>query len=135
MFRMLTIALLALTIGCGGSGGSKPTVKINGKITLDGKPVGGGVVTFEPTDGKGNAVSAKILDGNYEARVQRGVKLVRISYQKVVRTEPVYPGSANSPLMDVTEEVIPAKYNSASRLEKDLTEPSGSTDFALVSTE
>lgn len=133
MSRILVVAMLTVVLGCGGGAGPKrSTIQVRGKITLDGKPIDGGSVTFDPKDGKGGAVSAQISAGNYETRVEPGVKVVRVTFPKVIRTEPVYPGSANSPMIDITEEAIPAKYNSQSRLEKDLTEVSGSVDFDLT---
>lgn len=133
--RILVVALVVSMIGCGGSIGRRATLTVKGKVTLDGKPIEGGTISFEPKDGKGGSVSASIMDGNYETRVEPGVKVVRISYPKLVRTEPAYPGSKDSPMISITTEVIPEKYNSASRLEKDLTEVSGSTDFTLTSTQ
>lgn len=132
MHRILIIALMVAFAGCGGSGLRRSTIPVRGKITLDGKPVDGGTVSFDPKDGKGGSVSAQISGGNYETRVEPGLKIVRINYPKILRTEKAYPTSENSPVIDVTEEAIPAKYNSASRLEKDLTEVSGSVDFDLT---
>lgn len=134
MLRILVVSLLAVVLGCGGGAGpTRSTIPVRGKITLDGKPVDGGTITFDPKDGKGGAVSASISAGNYETRVEPGVKTVRVSYPKILRTEPVYPGSENSPMIDITEEAIPARYNSQSRLEKDLTEVSGDVNFDLSS--
>ena len=133
MHRILVVALVGLAIGCGGGGkGNRSTVAVHGKVTLDGKPVEGGTISFDPKDGKGGSVSAQISGGNYETRVEPGLKIVRVNYPKVLRTEAVYPGSANSPMIDITEEAVPAKYNSASRLEKDLTEVSGDVNFDLT---
>lgn len=131
--RILIVALMVSVVGCGGSTSRRATIKVQGKITLDGKPVEAGAISFEPKDGKGGSVSASIMDGNYETRVEPGVKVVRINYPKLIRTEPAYPGSKDSPMINITNEMIPDKYNSASRLEKDLTEASGSTDFTLTS--
>lgn len=133
--RIVIIAVLISMIGCGGATTRRATLTVKGKVTLDGKPVEGGTILFEPKDGKGGAVSASIMDGNYETRVEPGVKVVRINYPKLLRTEPAYPGSKDSPMINVTTEMIPDKYNSQSRLEKDLTEAPGSTDFSLTSTQ
>ena len=130
----LVLVLIAL-VGCGGATASRTTIGVKGKVTFDGKPLPEGVIQFEPKDGKGAPASAKIFEGSYEGRIEPGVKIVRINYPKVVRQEPVYPGSANSPITDVTEEQLPTKYNSESKLEKDLTEVSGSVDFDLNSKE
>lgn len=132
IFRFLVALLVVSVIGCGGPGQRRSTIGVRGKVTLDGKPIDGGTISFDPKDGKGGSVSAQIAGGNYETRVEPGLKIVRISYPKIIRTEKVYPTSDDSPVVDVTEEAVPAKYNSASRLEKDLTEVSGSVDFDIT---
>lgn len=59
--RSLLTGLLGLivsaTVGCGGKG------TISGKVTVDGQPLGAGVITFHPS--KGQAISADIKDGQY----------------------------------------------------------------------
>lgn len=132
--RILVVAVMFSLVGCGGAlGGKRATIPVKGKVMLDGKPVDGGTISFEPKDGKGGSVSAQIFEGNYETRLEPGLKLVKVNNPKKIRTEPAYPGSANSPMIEITEEQIPAKYNSPSRLEKDLTEVTGSVDFDLSS--
>lgn len=131
-FRILLAMLVATLPGCGGGSSSHSTISVRGTVLLDGQPLDMGTILFEPKDGKGTGVSASIVTGSYETRVEPGLKIVRVSYPKVVRTEPAYPGSPDSPIIDITEEQIPAKYNSQSRLEKDLTEVTEPVNFDLV---
>lgn len=131
--QILFVLFLSTLVGCGVGGGSRSTVGIKGKVTMDGKPLDEGYILFEPKDGKGASATATILGGNYESRVEPGLKIVRINFPKVIGTEVVYPGSPDSPTREIRDEQIPAKYNSASRLEKDLTEVTGSVDFDLSS--
>lgn len=50
--------LVPVVIGCGSSKG-----KVNGEVTLDGKPLPGGTITFHPS--KGNPVGGEITDGKF----------------------------------------------------------------------
>lgn len=129
-YRLLVVILLVSLVGCGEK--TRPTVAIKGAVSLDGKPVEDGVIFFEPKDGKGTVTTAQISDGNYEIQVEPGVKTIRINYPKVIRSEPIYKGTPNSAMMDVTEEQIPAKYNSATTLEKDLSKAADDIDFKLT---
>ncbi len=47
------IALMALTVMAGCGGGGPETQYVEGKVTLDGTPVQGVVVSFSPTDANG----------------------------------------------------------------------------------
>jgi hypothetical protein len=52
-----------LLTGCGGSGSGT----VEGKVTFDGQPVGGGRVTFRSADGKSTVVAKIAADGAYRA--------------------------------------------------------------------
>ncbi len=64
------VLLLPLALGCG----SGPALgKLFGKVTYNGTPVPGAVITFRPADARQNTVSAMSdADGNYEALVPVG---------------------------------------------------------------
>jgi hypothetical protein len=90
------IPVLFALAGCGGSG----LATVEGKVTVDGRPVSGGRVTFRSADGKSTVLAKIALDGSYRAvdvpcdamkvavagldkferiRLQRGVKGKRTS--------------------------------------------------------
>ncbi len=113
--RLLAASLLmTLLIGCGGGEQGAPTVKVSGKVTFDGAPLEKGTITFEPSNDKGGPSSAAIQSGAYTADVELGPKRVRFSAVKVLGKKKVYEGSADSPEEDITEQLIPDKYNAAS---------------------
>lgn len=61
---LLTVLLAA--VGCGSGGGVNRGGKLTGKVTIDGKPVGGGEVIIYGADGK-HSMSGKIRNsGAYE---------------------------------------------------------------------
>lgn len=117
--------------GCGEKGPA--TVPVKGKVTLDGTPIENGNIIFEPKDGVGGPAGAEIKGGEYSVNVQPGPKRIRITAQKVVGKKQVYPGSADSPEVDVTEEIVPAKYNTETTLEQDLSKGADNVDFKLES--
>jgi hypothetical protein len=63
------MALLAVLVCCGCGDGAPARYDVSGTVTLDGSPVPGGSITFEPDRSKGNqgpAGYAKIKDGKYD---------------------------------------------------------------------
>jgi hypothetical protein len=71
MTRSLSLALvfllLVLATGCGGSYAS-----VSGSVTIDGKPLKHGAVTFDPEDGKAQTAGSLIENGSYSAKVRPG---------------------------------------------------------------
>jgi len=89
--------LLTVCLGCGGGG-----VVVEGEITLGGKPVDSGSITFVPADGAGPSTGGSISAGRYElpetAQVQPGKKVVRITAimktgKKIEAGRPAPPGT------------------------------------------
>jgi hypothetical protein len=63
------VACLVLVLGCGGKG--KP-VKVQGVVTLDGKPVPGATVVFVPEEGSGRPASGRTeADGTFRLTTYR----------------------------------------------------------------
>lgn len=139
--RYLPIAfsLVALTIlvnaGCGGG----PTqVPVSGTVTFDGEPVQDGEIAFEPR-GNGKMQFSVITAGKYSIPAKFGLTpgeyLVRITAsrstgQKAETDSFVTAGDS----LDVNEQFLPPKYNSASQLSITI-EPLAEAkhDFALTS--
>lgn len=68
MRRLLIIlgaSSLAL-VGCGGAGDPFPREPVSGVVTLDGKPVPAGMITFTPIGGAEPVASGVIRDGHFE---------------------------------------------------------------------
>jgi len=64
--RLVTLALLAATIPWAGCGKPKPpTAPVTGRVLLDGKPVAGAAVMFEPVDGGVPARGSTGADGGF----------------------------------------------------------------------
>ena len=117
-------ACLLPLIGCGSPDKARLPNRdtVSGTVTLDGQPVENGSITFfsEEDAARGIQASASIKDGKYEILVTQGLKKVKIS--QTVETRP-----------DVRENVIPAKYNSKTELDADVSEENRQFDYELFS--
>ncbi len=134
---MTTLLLIFSTflVGCGGEGDTLNRQPVAGTITLDGKPLEKGSITFMPADPqKGNVASAEISAGTYKIEPSQG--LVPGGYRVIISspsgdTAPVdsneLPGQAPPPSPDL----IPPIYNSETTLNAEITEGENVKDFQL----
>ena len=118
----LCCALLGLMLGC--SANSKVGT-VTGTVTFDGEPLKTGSIRFDPADGRTATADAIVKDGKFSANVPPGEKRVSISSPKVVGKKKMYD-TADSPVIDVTEEMLPKRYNATSELK--LTVKAGKQD-------
>jgi hypothetical protein len=119
----------------GGCGGDSSVGIVSGKVTLDGQALVDGTIAFNSVDGKSPTAGGKITDGNYSVEVPKGAQKVIINSAKVVGTRPAYEGDPNSPVINITEEILPEKYSSPLKTELTV-EVSGKSmtkDFPLSS--
>jgi len=124
---LLALVLLA---GCGGS----KVAEVTGTVTIDGKPVEKGAITFTPVNAStGGTGGAEITDGRYRAtKVPVGKMKVSISATKVVGQKKVYD-TPNSPVRPITAEALPERYNERTELELDVKPGANSKDWELTS--
>ena len=118
---------MLLVGGCGGSG----LVDVRGKVTYDGQPVQRGTIAFFPSDGKGPTTAALITNGRYMLKVPLGRKRVKIEGGKVVGRQPCIRGDPASPMIDITEPIVPAQYNENSKLTAEIRHGVSVLDFNL----
>jgi hypothetical protein len=107
----LSVALGLLT-GCGGGDNM---ADVTGTVTVDGATPEKGSMTFIPADGKSPTAGGEIVNGKYSARVPLGTAKVQIRVPKVVGKKKLY-NTPDSPVQDIFEEVLPAKYNEKTEL-------------------
>lgn len=126
---LLGIAAFAVP-GCGGSGPQK--YKVSGTVTFDGANVKEGRILFVPKDGKGPADGGEIVDGKYTLECTAGKKRVEIRATTKSKVPHKMPKGMDMPGPDMVE-LIPAKYNSKTTLEAEVTtDPDNNTfDFPL----
>jgi len=133
MRRSVRIAVFCLTlsgmiqfIGC-----SDPTQGIlSGSVTVDGNPAESGAISFIPVGGRGTTAGAIIEQGKYKATVPVGDVRIEVRVPKVVGEKKIYD-TPDSPVQQVMEESLPARFNDESELAYDV--PSGKSikDFDL----
>ena len=127
---MIAIMCVSLFVGCGGD----PNIGyVSGKITLNGEPLDDAFVTFTPTstEGVGSITYGKTANGGmYNMIISDnkdgayvGENLVR------VRTGDSKAGGG------VIKEVVPAIYNSKSKVVVEVKKGSNTFDFELESTD
>jgi len=123
------LAALLVAMVCTGCGPQRATV--SGNVTLNGQPLDKGVIYFNSQDlvSKEN-ISADIVNGQYSAEVVVGPKQIQFLAPIVTGTRPEYVGPG-APLVEITEERLPAKYNSASDLTFDVKAGKNEKDWAL----
>jgi hypothetical protein len=125
--------LLGAVAGCGGDGLG---AEVSGVVTLDGKPVGPGVVVFaQPGGGSYPAEGAIQPDGSYFLKTSREIGLAPGRYQvalTVLEDPEIAPGERS---MTPSKRVTPEKYSSheTSGLEFDVAEGDNTINLELTS--
>jgi hypothetical protein len=134
IFRSATMAMaIAMALaGCGGGASDGiPREPISGKVTLDGKALDTGLITFSPTEeGKPTAGTA-VQDGSYRVSRSEGPSpgLHRVNIWSQKPTGKKKP-NADEPgtFIEETRETIPARYNHNSELKAEV-KPGAANQF------
>ncbi len=126
----VAVVLIAV-IGCGAG---RPVV--SGLVTLDGKPPDNGTMQFFPVAGDAPTSAAVIgKDGRYRTEVSATKYKVVIHVNKVIGRRKMYEDQADSPMVDIEEEVLPARYSDMNKSELifDVAPGENTKDFELKS--
>jgi len=126
----LCAMLLALLVcaGCSSDG----LVDASGEVKLDGKPLSMGTVSFYPADGKGPSSAAVLKeDGHYTVRAAPGRKRVEILGYKKVGQKRHTEDDPSSPIVDITEQIVPERYNAKSELTCEIVSGPNDLNFDL----
>ncbi|MHC2068461.1 hypothetical protein ACYFX5_13435 [Bremerella sp. T1] len=119
--RMVLLAmglLVPMALGCTASESNDNRLAVSGTVTLDGKPLETGRISFVSEQDVANGIppaSAEIQDGKYTIDSTPGEKVVKISSRVETGRDQV----TDEP---ITKETIPAKYNKKSELTTTVTE-------------
>ncbi|MCH7726217.1 MAG: hypothetical protein IH991_07035 [Planctomycetes bacterium] len=130
-YRYCALALAILSVcvmnGCGDAEDEGPPLnKVSGKVTLDGKPVKKGNISFDNFE-KGQGINVEIVNGSYEMQCPAGVFTVSITATEETG-EP-----ADETGQKPTREIIPEKFNDNSELKKTVKTGEQTIDFPLKS--
>lgn len=136
-FLPLIVSLAAGIAGCADQGPKR--IAVTGTVKLDGKPVERGSISFiPPTGSEIPSTSAEIKAGEYVLPAEAGpaigkyrveVRWSRPTGKKIPVGSPAPPGT----MMDEVREAIPAKYNTQSTLEREISPGDETVDFDLES--
>lgn len=118
----LVASVLGFLIGCLDAGPRKHP--FTGEVTLDGKPLKEGGITFRPRGGKGTPEGGKIADGKYAVNVADGDYDVLINASKPGKEVP----GMGTPMV----EALPDRYHTKTTLEAKVSGP-GTQNFTLTS--
>ena len=112
---LLGIALLCqLATGCG-----EPSklAKISGTVSVDGKLVEAGSISFVPVDGMAQTTGTDIkAGGKYDSDIPIGNCKVEIRVPKKTGSKKLYD-TPDSPVQDTFAETLPTKYNESTELQ------------------
>jgi hypothetical protein len=103
---------------------------VSGKIEVDGVPLDEGSVTFKPLDNNAPTAGSRVRHGQYSADVPIGKMKVAISQGKVVGKKKAY-ATADSPVVPITKEALPARFNEKTELRYEVEPGSHEKDFIL----
>jgi hypothetical protein len=124
MPRILVSITLFVLAGCGPAA-VKP-VPVTGTVTLDGKPLQEGRISFI-TPGQVPEL-IEIEEGRFEGMAKPGVRRVEIAAYRPVRIGPEVPEAIRPLMKDGKENYLPARYHRNSELTQTVAE-SGDNDF------
>jgi hypothetical protein len=124
-------ALCLFLGGCDGGGGS-----VSGTVTLDGKPLTSGVVTFHPAAGGASAIGTIGKDGTYTVQIGNDMKLppgdylVTVDAGEAVTSDLGPPGAPPKP-PPPPKRITPDKYASKDTTDLKATVKAGSNKVPL----
>ncbi len=121
--------LLAVAVGCGGAN----RAEVSGRVTLDGKAVEDGTISFLPLgEPPGPSAWGQITAGNYSIPALQGpavgANLVKIHWPRKTGRKTRY-----DPNMDEFEEAVPNRYHRNSELKVNLKPGKNEANFQLLS--
>jgi len=128
-----SLAIAAALVGCGG-GDSVDTGEVTGKVTMDGKPLEGAILTFIPESGRPSYAETD-AEGMYELQYTRGQTGALIGTHTVqISTEKQGDPDSDDPEDQKSrKEEVPAKYNVDSELTVKVDPGSNEHNFELES--
>lgn len=97
-------------LGCGSSGSSHPTARLEGQVTVDGQPVAEGTIVFmSQGSGQARPTQAAIRDGRYAAS-DVPVGDVQVRFVATKKTGKVTPIPNSNEVVEEVVSLIPSKY-------------------------
>ena len=124
-----------LLVGCAAallSGCGAPTATVSGDVTVNGHPLESGIISYAPADGQAPQATAAVQNGKYRLKTVPGKAWVQISAPVVTGKRKEYNGP-DAPMVDVSEESLPERYNAKTELTVDLKSGDNTKDWSVES--
>ncbi|QDU77978.1 hypothetical protein Pan97_50570 [Bremerella volcania] len=134
--RIVALAPLCLLVGCFGS---DKIVPVSGRVTLDGEPLSGAVVGYEPIAQEGDleagygSYARTDDDGRYTLRSLNNEDGALVGQHRVSVSTVVGKEGPNGEILGLTKERVPSRYNNDTQLVIEV--PEGGTDEANLELE
>ncbi len=129
----IALLFVGAVLASGGCTSGSKQVAVKGTVHFDGSPVEEGSISFFPEDGEARKASAAIINGEFAIPAERGPApgkfKVEISWMR--KTGKKIPSADPGIEIDERKEVIPAKYNTASTLLRDITSGDNTLEIRL----
>ena len=123
------VTLVAFISGCGPESN---VAFISGTVSIDGQTTSSGSISFIPVNGQGPTAGTEFKDGKYASQAAIGECKVEVRVSKVVGKKKLYD-TPDSPVQDLMEEVLPAKFNEATELRIEIKKGTNTKDWELKS--
>ena len=127
---VLLVLIPAATVLASGCGSGPETATVSGGVSVDGKPLENGVIAFTGPDGK--TATAKVANGKYDLRTTLGNNQVQIS-APVVTGKRKESSAPDAPLVEITAESLPDRYNAKSGLAFEVKSGANTKDWEVES--
>jgi len=130
---VILLVVLSTLLGCGGSNRGA----IEGSVTLDGKPIESGAITFRPTgETKGATAGGEIKNGRYAIPAKSGpmVGTNRVEISAWKQTGRMVPAALGDPHAGMKPEVVEAvapRFNVNSELTVKIEPGRNTCDFRV----
>jgi len=124
---LFTVCCAVLAGGCGPAG--PETHPVTGSVTLDGQPLPDGDIIFVDPTSATVPGAGKITNGKYTAVSPPGNKKVEIRASKMMPLPEGKTGAMGE--KEMSQQYIPAKYNTETELTMEVTAGDNNKDFEL----
>lgn len=130
--RMFLLLAVGMFTGCFGGAGDRPdTGKVTGVVTLDGSPLEGATVTFQPAEGRPSAGETD-SSGKYVLMYSVDVEGAKVGQHTVTISKEDQKFDGDGELTS-SKETVPSKYNQKTELTEKVESGENTIDFTLTS--
>ncbi|WP_222434821.1 peptidase associated/transthyretin-like domain-containing protein [Blastopirellula retiformator] len=129
---ILTASVAVCFVGCSGNGNTPPLGEVSGHVTLNGAPLDGATVEFDPENGR-PSIGVTDADGNYTLQFRAGASGALVGKHSVrIRSQRSASGGEGSEAaVAARSETVPSEYNDDTNLSAEVKSGSNTFDFNL----